>query len=378
MTLSNSIMYDIRLKKLAENIVNYGVRCQKGEKVLVEAIGIDYQFVNLVIDAVYDAGGIPFIRILDRRVLRELINNGNDEAFKFFAKHVGDLMQDVDCYIAIGGGDNTLEMSDVENEKMQAYSRLFSKPVHSDIRVKQKKWLVMRYPTGAMAQQAGMSTEAFENYFFEVCGLDYQKMEKQVKPLMELINRTDKVHIKAKDTDLTFSVKGIGSVACVGHRNLPDGEVYTAPVKNSVNGYITYNAPSLRNGVKFENVRLEFVDGKIVKATSNYTDLCNKIFDTDEGARYVGEFSFGLNPYIHTPSGETLFDEKISGSIHFTPGDSYTLADNGNHSAVHWDLVQIQTPEYGGGEIWFDDVLVRKDGRFVLEELFGLNPENLK
>lgn len=371
-------MYDLRLKKLADNIVNYGVRCQKGEKVLVEAIGIDYQFVNLVVDAVYNAGGIPFIRILDRRVLRELINNGNDEAFKFFAKHVGDLMQDVDCYIAIGGGDNTFEMSDVAPEKMQAYSRLFSKPVHSEIRVKQKKWLVMRYPTGAMAQQAGMSTEAFEDYYFEVCGLDYQKMEKQVKPLMELINRTDKVHIKAKDTDLTFSVKGIGSVACVGHRNLPDGEVYTAPVKNSVNGYITYNAPSLRNGVKFENVRLEFVDGKIVKATSNYTDLCNKIFDTDEGARYVGEFSFGLNPYINTPSGETLFDEKISGSIHFTPGDSYALADNGNHSAVHWDLVQIQTPEYGGGEIWFDDVLIRKDGRFVLEELFGLNPENLK
>lgn len=371
-------MVDPRLKNLADSIINYSVGCKKGEKVLIEAIGIDVEAVNLIVDAVYEAGGIPFVRILDRRVLRKIINGGNEETFEFLAKHMSSLMKDVDCYIGISGGTNIAEMSDIDPEKMQAYSKIFSNPVHGDIRCNETRWLVMRYPTGAMAQQAGMSTEAFEDYYFKVSCIDYAKMEEATKPLMDLINRTDKVRIVAKDTDLTFSVKGIGAVPCVGHRNLPDGEVYTAPVKNSVNGVITYNTPSLRNGVKFENVRLEFENGKIVKATSNYTDLCNKIFDTDEGARYVGEFAFGINPYITTPMGEILFDEKISGSIHFTPGACYTRADNGNHSAIHWDLVQIQTPEYGGGEIYFDDVLIRKDGRFVLPELQCLNPENLK
>ena len=120
------------------------------------------------------------------------------------------------------------------------------------------------------------------------------------------------------------------------------------------------------------------VNGKIVKATANDTERINKVFDTDEGARYVGEFAIGINPYILKPMNDILFDEKIMGSIHFTPGNCYDNAYNGNHSAIHWDLVMIQTPEYGGGEIWFDDVLIRKDGRFVIPELQGLNPENLK
>jgi len=245
-------------------------------------------------------------------------------------------------------------------------------------RVDHTKWVVLRYPTESMSQQAGMSTEAFEDFYFDVCTLDYSKMDKAMTPLVELMNKTDRVRIVAKDTDLTFSIKGIPAIKCSGLRNIPDGEVYTAPVKDSVNGYITYNVPSVEEGIKFENVRLEFKDGKIVKATANDTVAVNKIFDTDEGARYVGEFALGVNPYITKAMGDILFDEKISGSIHFTPGQSYEDAPNGNKSAIHWDLVQVQTTEYGGGEIYFDDVLIRKDGMFVLDELKCLNPENLK
>jgi len=192
------------------------------------------------------------------------------------------------------------------------------------------------------------------------------------------MQNTDEVRIVAKDTDLRFSIKGMKAVKCDGHMNIPDGEVYTAPVKNSVNGYITYNTPSNYAGFKFENIRFEFKDGKIVKAIANNTEKLNKILDTDEGARYIGEFSIGLNPYITKPMEDTLFDEKIAGSIHFTPGSAYEDADNGNRSAVHWDIVLIQTPEYGGGEIYFDGKLIRKDGRFVIKDLEGLNPENLK
>ena len=229
-----------------------------------------------------------------------------------------------------------------------------------------------------MAQLAGMNTEEFEDFYFDVCNLDYSKMAKAMEPLVDYMNRTDKVRITGPGTDLTFSIKDIPAVPCCGHMNIPDGEVYSAPVRESVNGKITYNTPSVLQGFTFENVCLEFENGKIVKATANDTERINKIFDTDEGARYVGEFAIGINPYILKPMKDTLFDEKIMGSFHFTPGSCYDDAYNGNHSAIHWDLVCIQTPECGGGSIWFDDVLIRKDGRFVLPELECLNPENLK
>jgi aminopeptidase len=155
---------------------------------------------------------------------------------------------------------------------------------------------------------------------------------------------------------------------------VPDGEVYTAPVKNSVNGKITYNTPSPYQGIFHQQVSFTFKDGKIIEATSDQTDKLNEVLDTDEGARYIGEFALGLNPAIKEPMGNILFDEKIRGSLHFTPGDSYDETENGNSSSVHWDLVLIQRPEYGGGEIYFDDVLIRKDGIFVINELKGLNP----
>jgi aminopeptidase len=229
-----------------------------------------------------------------------------------------------------------------------------------------------------MAQAAGTSTEAFEDFYFDVCTLDYSKMSKAMDSLVALMEKTDKVRLTAKDTDLSFSIKGIPAIKCDGQLNIPDGEVYTAPVKTSVNGYLTYNAPAVYNGYTYENIRLEFKDGKIVKATANDTERINKIFDTDEGARYVGEFAIGVNPFILKPMKDTLFDEKIAGSIHFTPGTCYDNAENGNKSSVHWDLVLIQRPEYGGGEIYFDDILIRKDGIFVIDELKCLNPENLK
>lgn len=160
--------------------------------------------------------------------------------------------------------------------------------------------------------------------------------------------------------------QGYSCIKCAGGCNIPDGEVYTAPVRDSINGVITYNTPSEYNGFTFENVRLTFKDGKIVDCDGNDKERLEKVFNTDEGARYVGEFAIGVNPYITKPMNNILFDEKIAGSIHFTPGNCYEDAPNGNKSAIHWDLVLIMTPEYGGGEIWFDDVLIRKDGRFLL------------
>ena len=370
---------DSRLTTLAHNLVNYSVAAKPGDKVWINYIGESTcDLARALVKEVYKAGAIPFPHSENQRVHRELLMGCSDEQLKIMSETDNFMMSQMDCFIGVRAADNASELSDVPPEKLALYNKLYSSPVHHDIRVPKTRWVVLRYPTDAMAQLMDSSFESFEDFYYNVCNLDYAKMGEAMKSLVDLMDRTDRVRIVAKDTDLTFSIKGIPAIPCDGHMNIPDGEVYTAPVKDSVNGTITYNTPSRYEGFTYENVSLTFCDGKIVKASANDTERANRVFDTDEGARYVGEFAIGVNPYILKPMKEILFDEKICGSIHFTPGMSYDDAPNGNKSAIHWDLVLIQTPDYGGGEIWFDDVLIRKDGRFVIPELECLNPENLQ
>ncbi len=370
-------MTDERINKLAYGLINYSCKLSKGEKVLIEAKGIDYMLVNALVKEAFKVGAYPFVEIFDNRVSRELLLGETKEYAILKAKFDSFRMQEMDAYIGIRGGNNAFENSDVPEDKLQIESEYYSHPVHHEIRVKKTKWVILRYPNEGMANSASMSTDAFEEFYFNVCNLDYSKMDRAMDALKARLDKADKVRITGAGTDITFSIKGIGSKKCSGEHNIPDGEIYTAPVKDSVNGVITYNAPSIQNGTKYENVSLTFKNGKIISATGNYPDKINAVFDTDEGARYVGEFAFGVNPFIKNPTGDILFDEKISGSIHFTPGSCYDDCYNGNVSAVHWDLVLIQTPEYGGGEIYLDGELIRKDGRFVTEDLLCLNPENL-
>jgi aminopeptidase len=371
-------MKDPRIETLAKNLIQYSVKLQPGEKVLIENFGLQKEFVQALVNEAYKAGGFPFVSLKDYTVDRALIMNSTEEHMEQIGKLEANVMKNMDAYIGIRASENISEHSDIPSEKMATYQRKVFTEVHRKIRIPNTKWCVLRYPNASMAQLANMSKEAFEDFYFDVCNLDYSKMNNAMEPLVDLMNKTDKVHIKAPGTDLTFSIKNIPAIKCAGHLNIPDGEVYTAPVKNSVNGTISYNTPSSYQGFTFENVQLTFKEGKIVEAIANDTERINKIFDTDEGARYVGEFAIGVNPYILHPMGDILFDEKIDGSFHFTPGQCYDIASNGNDSSIHWDMVLIQRPDYGGGEIYFDDVLIRKDGRFVLPELEALNPENLK
>jgi aminopeptidase len=371
-------MKDPRIEKLASNLINYSVQLQKGEKVLIENFGLQRELVTALVKEAYAAGGYPFVLLKDTQVDRSLLMGAQEEHYNMMADFEANVMSQMDGYIGLRSGNNINEQSDVPADKMKIHGSTIGKKVHSEIRVPKTKWVVLRYPTSSMAQLAKMSTEAFEDFYFKVCNLDYGKMDKAMDSLQDLMNRTDKVRLTGPGTDLTFSIKDIPAIKCAGRLNIPDGEVYTAPVRNSINGVISYNTPSPYHGFTFENVKLTFKDGKIIEAVANDTDRINKVFDTDEGARYVGEFAIGVNPYIQTPMQDILFDEKIDGSFHFTPGQCYDDAFNGNHSNIHWDLVNIQRPEYGGGEIYFDDVLIRKDGRFVIPELEVLNPENLK
>ncbi|MDO4518520.1 MAG: aminopeptidase, partial [Bacillota bacterium] len=356
---------------------NYSCDIQEGDKVLISYEGeCSKNLARQLIKDVYKAGGLPYAEIRDSAITREILLNCTEEQIEF--KDECDLaqMKGMQAYIAIRAGNNIAELADVPAEKLNLYSKL-SRPT-LDYRVNETKWVVLRYPNYSMAQLANSSLEKFEDFYFDVCTLDYKKMSSAMDPLVDLMNRTDKVRIVGPGTDLTFSIKGIGAVKCDGLRNIPDGEVYTAPVRESMNGIISYNTPSEEQGFTYENIVFEVKDGKIVKATSNNNERINELLDVDEGARYFGEFAIGVNPYILHPMKDTLFDEKIAGSFHLTPGMCYEDAPNGNKSANHWDLVMIQREDYGGGEIWFDDVLIRKDGIFTLPELQGLNPENLK
>lgn len=368
-------MIDPRLSQLARNLTHYSTSLKEGERVLIDAFDVPDEIIVELIRSTRELGAIPYVNLNHARVNRELSLEATEESLRVQSAIELQRMKNMDAYIALRGSLNIFENSDVPAEQAQLVSQTMKQVL--DWRVNKTKWCVLRWPTSAMAQQAMMSSEAFEDFFFKVCNLDYSKMKAGADRLAALMTETDKVAIKGNGTDLNFSIKGIQGIACVGTHNIPDGEVFSCPVINSVEGVLQYNTPTVYLGVSFDNVRLEFEKGKIVKATSNNTKRLNEILDSDPGARHIGEFAIGFNPYILDPMRDILFDEKIAGSFHFTPGQAYEEADNGNKSQVHWDLVCIQRPDYGGGEIWFDDRLIRKDGIFVTDELKSLNPEQL-
>lgn len=369
------MIIDPRYNELADGLTGFSTELQRGERVLIDAFDVPDAMVIALVRAVRRRGAHPLVQLHRARITRELTLGAEEAQFAPHAQVELARMQKMDAYIALRGSDNIFEASDVPAEKVQLISRLM-KPV-LDHRVGKTKWVVLRWPTPAMAQQAAMSTEAFEDFYFRVCTLDYSRMAPGMKALADLMIRTDRVHIKGPGTDLHFSIKGIGAKECGGQRNIPDGEVFSCPVKDSVEGVIQYNAPTVYLGSSFDNIRLVFKRGKIVEATANNTKRLNEILDSDAGARYIGEFAIGFNPHILEPMRDILFDEKIAGSFHFTPGQAYGDCGNGNKSQVHWDMVCIQRPEHGGGEIWFDGKLIRKDGIFVTKSLQKLNPDYL-
>ena len=370
-------MRDPRNARLAQVVIHHSTRLQPGEAVLIEAFDLQDGLVHDLVEEAYRAGGIPLVALRSNPVIRQALVHGNEAQIRLQAEGELFQMKQVQAYVGLRASDNVSELADVPDGALKLYTRLLQQPVHLDWRVNHTKWVVLRYPTAAMAQLAGMSTEQFEEFFYRVCTLDYGRMAEAIVPLAERLRRTDQVRLTGPGTDLRFRIAGMGVVPCEGRRNLPDGECYTAPLRDSVEGTITYNTPSLYLGTTYDRLSFTFEGGRIVRATGEPQDRLDALLDTDEGARYVGEFSLGFNPFILHPMKDTLFDEKIAGSLHLTPGQAYKAADNGNQSQIHWDLVLVQRPEYGGGEVRLDGELVRRDGLFVLPELEGLNPASL-
>ena len=363
---------------LAKNLINYSCELKHSENIFITFNGESaVPLVKELIRQTYEVGAKPFVHQGNLSITREIFKKASLEQIKLMAEFELPRMKKMDAFVGIGAGENPYELSGLPEDIMQEYDRIFSDTVLKE-RVNNTKWVVLRYPTNSMAHQAKTSLENFENFYYDVCTMDYAKMSKAMDSLVDLMKSTDNVRIVGKDIDITFSIKAIPIIKCDGKRNIPDGEVYTAPIKDSVNGHIKYNCPSTFQGFTYENILFKVKDGKITEASANDTIKINEVLNIDDGARYFGEFAIGVNPYILSPMNDTLFDEKIAGSFHLTPGKCYKEASNGNNSAIHWDLVNIQTPKFGGGEIYFDNILIRKDGLFVTDELMGLNPENLK
>lgn len=374
-------MNDPRYDELAKLLVRHSIALEKGEKVLIEAFDVPDEMVGALIREVDRARGVPLVSLKSAAVTRELLTSGNAERVRerltAAAKAEANRMKGVDTYIALRGSANISELSDVPAANMREYQRSWIQPIHMKIRVPKTRWVVLRWPNASMAQLANMSTPRFEDFYFDVCLLDYKRMEKACKPLERLMDNTDEVHIQAPGTDLRFSIRDIPSVPCCGRANVPDGECFTAPVKDSIEGTVRFNAKTVYLGSTHENINLRFEKGRVVEASSSNTKALKAVLDTDAGARFVGEFAIGFHPVIREPMCDILFDEKIRGSFHMALGACYDETPNGNKSAVHWDLVQMQEKGKGGGEIRFDGKLIRKDGRFVPKALQGLNPENL-
>jgi aminopeptidase len=366
-------MQDPRIDKLADLLLDHSCEIKKGERVLIEAFDLpEPNLVCALVEGAAERGAWPFVTWKSNAVLRSLYGSTTEEAMKLVGNFELAQMKEMQAYIGIRGAENSSQFADVPQAQMDLYQKHWWKPV-TDYRVSKTKWVVLRYPTPSFAQAANMSTAAFEDFYFDVCTADYAAMAEAQKPLVKRMEAADRVRITAPGTELEFSIKGIPIIPCSGDRNIPDGEVFTAPVRDSINGHIRFNTPSRYQGTVFDNIEFEFKNGKIVKATANETEKINKILDSDDGARYCGEWAIGVNNRVREPMLDTLFDEKIGGSFHLTPGKAYDIADNGNDSRIHWDLVLIQRPDYGGGEIWFDGELVRKDGKFVPKDLQGLN-----
>ena len=362
--------------ELAKRLVHHSCKVKRNEKVLISYSDTPNTLIEAIIEEVTSVNAIPIVFRLDKSIKRRLLLNSSENMMQYYHNIVKPIMSSADAVILIGGSHNDFELSDVSPETFSNYSKLYIEPIHFKIRCS-KKWVLLRYPTPSFAQSSGISSESFEEFFYKVCTLDYEELDKKMDNLKQLMENTDKVHIITPTTDLTFSIKDMPAIKCSGQCNIPDGEIYTAPIKDSVNGYIEFNVPAIDNGMEFNKIKLVFENGKIIDFDCNNKEGFEEILNTDSGSRYLGEFAFGLNPYCTEPRKDILFDEKMISSIHLAIGSSYEDCFNGNISAVHLDLIQSHRKCHGGGKIYFDDGLIYENGYFIYSNLVDLNPKKL-
>lgn len=355
-------MVDPRIKKLADILANYSVKIKKGDIVELSCGPEAKPLVLELSKLILKKGASPLIRTGIEGFGHVYYKYASEESLKkkpviamFEAKHV-------QAWISIGTDYNTKELSEVDPKKMAIRSKVMK--LISDYIVNKDNWVILEYPTNALAQDAEMSLEDFEDFAYNACLADWKKESIRQEKLVKLVDKTKKVRIKSHDTDLTFSIKGKKAIKCCGHRNMPDGEVFTEPVKRSVNGYIAYSFPAIKGGREVDGIRLEFRNGKVIKATAEKNeDYLKTMIKIDEGASYIGEFGMGVNYGIKRFIKQILFDEKIGGTIHLALGRAYKETGGENKSSLHWDMIKDLRK---GGQVFFDDKLVMQNGKWKI------------
>jgi aminopeptidase len=365
-------MYNDNDQQLAKKILNFSCELQSDQNVMLQLVGLNgIGLLRALVEETRAMDAHPFVQIEDTEIQRMLVETGDSAFWKNQAEVEGlPLMEQMDAFVGIRASLNIYEQAEAGKEANKAYSDEFATPVHFKERVKNTRWVVLRYPSEAFAMNAKMPTQKFREFYYNACLLDYRELAEAMKPLHKRLKETNTIQLKGEDTDIEFSVKDQNWIPCYGEKNIPDGELFSSPILDSVNGHITY-APSVYQGKPFEFVKLEVKDGVVVDFDSSNNEALQEILDTDEGARRFGEFSFGLNPVIKEPMYDILFDEKIYGSNHLTLGNDYEEAPNGNESSIHWDLVCI------GADVYLDGEKIREGRTFIVDDLKGLNPANL-
>lgn len=365
-------MMDVRLKQLGDHLLNYSCSVKDGDKVLIESTKNSSELIKYLVRECYKRGAMPFVILRESDIKRELILSGTSEQFEIMAEEQKLLMKRMDVYIEITEYDNCYEMNDVPIEQRQLYQRYFYQPVYTENGI--ERWVTVGFPTKSMAQRFGMSTDTFEDYYFSVVNADYEKMSKKMLVLKKSLDKAKIVTLQGNGLNLSFSIEEAKTFICDGKINLPDGEVFVAPDIYSANGSIKFNVDSLYQGYNFSDIELFFHNGMVVNAgASKNAKILNRILDTDEGSRYLGEFAIGTNPNITKTVGNILYDEKMLGSIHLALGQSHFESDNQNKSAIHWDMVYRMEEEFGKAKMFLDDELIMENGKFVPKKLELLN-----
>lgn len=363
------------IRRLARTVIRHSLQVTPGQRVLIDVVGQADELVEALLEEANQAGAEAYLQQVPISQLKQLIVNGSKEQMSRWAETCSASMRGMDAYIGIRSEENVYELQDLPNPQFEHYVKHYAQPKQMAM-AQLPRWVLLRNPTSALAQQARMSDTAFWDIYDRACNLDYRAWASCVQPLAELLEQTEQVRIVGPgETDLHFSIKGMPAVVCDGRYNLPDGEIFTAPLVESVEGSITFNVPTAYMGHTYDEVYMEFRRGRVVRVSGPQQEQLERLLRQDNGAACVGEFGIGLNPHLTRPMNNLLFDEKMQGSVHLALGQAYPMADNGNQSSLHLDFVLCQTEAFGGGELYFDGKLVRRNGRLIVPELAGMEEQ---
>ncbi len=365
---------DPRVKKLAQVLVHYSIKLKKGQLLKIQGEVCSLPLIKAVFEEAVEVGAYPYVKLNVPELDEIFLKKASRNQLTYVSPLLKAEISKIDALISIWGSENTRSFSGVD-PKRQATARLAGRPVFQKFFKRTAEgsltWVGTLFPTNAEAQEADMSLADWEDFVYRagrITSADpvahWKKIAKEQDRLVKILNRTDYLHIRSADTDLKMRVKGRKWINCAGTENFPDGEIFTCPIENTVNGYIRYSYPAVYMGREVEDVRLEFKNGKVVKESAGKNqDFLTSMLNMDKGARYLGEVAVGTNYSIKKFTKNILFDEKIGGTCHLAVGASIPEAGGKNKSALHWDMICDMKKD---AEILADGNVIYRNGKFVI------------